>query len=366
MKTILFVETGSGYGGSAVCLASLIEWLDRAAYRPVVAYYHDGLGIERIQRQGVLMVRLHRGRSWWELVRLIHRERVDLVHGNNDLYSHVASVLAANWTRRPYLMHMRGIRALTRIERWLARRITHFVVLSKIGQAFYIKEGMPAERITMIHDALDLAMFNGRLDGRAMRRSLGIPDGAVVVGIVSRLVPKKGHWDLLHAVAQLSHELPQVRCLIVGGDPGPHGTYMKQLKEFTRALKIQERVIFTGWRDDIPAVTASFDIAVQASEYLEGFGTSILEAMALGKPVVATAVGAIPEVIEDGTTGRLVPPANPDALADELRRLVADRALRERYGRAGRERVEQLFDQRNQIKQVEALYTQLLMNGAPL
>ena len=364
MKTILFVETGSGYGGSAVCLAGITEYLDRTAYRPIVAYYHEGFGIDRIRRHGIPLVRLHRGCSWVELIRLIHRKQVDLIYGNNDLYSHLASILAARWTRRPYLMHMRGIRALTRVERWLMRHIAHFVVLSKAGQAFYIKEGMPTERITVIHDAIDLAKFNGHLDNRTMRRSLGIEDDAVILGIVSRLVPKKGHWDLLHAVAQLSHELPQVRCLIVGGDPGPHGTYMKQLKEFTRALKIQERVIFTGWRDDIPAITASFDIAVQASEYLEGFGTSILEAMALGKPVVATAVGAVPEVIEDGKTGRLVPPANPDALAQQLRQLIVDRNLREQYGRAGRERVEWFFDQRIQVKEIEALYARLLMDGA--
>ncbi len=364
MKTILFVETGSGYGGSAVCLASITEYLDRTAYRPIVAYYHEGMGIERMRQQGIPLVPLHRGRAWWELVNLIRRERVELVHGNNDLYSHVASVLAANWTRRPYLMHMRGIRALTRVERWLMRRITHFIVLSKVGQAFYIKEGMPAERITMIHDALDLTVFNGHLDGRAMRRSLGIPDDAMVIGIVSRLVPKKGHWDLLHAVAQLSREFPRIRCVIVGGDSDAHGAYLKHLKMLVRTLGLQEQVIFTGWRQDIPEVTASFDIAVQASEYLEGFGTSILEAMALGKPVVATAVGAVPEVIEDGTTGRLVPPANPDALADELRRLIADPTLRERYGRAGRERVEQFFDQRTQVQQIQSLYLQLLMDGA--
>ncbi len=362
MKTILFVETGSGYGGSAVCLASMTEHLDRTAYRPIVAYYHEGMGIERMRQQGIPLVPLHRGRAWWELVHLIRRERVELVHGNNDLYSHIASVLAAGWTHRPYLMHMRGIRPLTRVERWLIRRIMHFIVLSNVGRAFYVEEGMPAERITMIHDALDLTVFNDHLDGRAVRRSLGIPDDAVVVGIVSRLVPKKGHRDLLYAVAQLSRDLPQVRCVVVGGDPRPREGYLKELKALACTLQIQERVIFTGWRNDIPALTSSFDIAVQVSEYLEGFGTSILEAMALGKPVVATAVGAVPEVVEDGKTGRLVPPANLDALTAELRALIMDRALREQYGLAGRERVERLFDQRVQAKAIEALYVRLLMD----
>ena len=360
-QTILFVETGSGFGGSASCLNSLLRCLDQTAYRPIVAYIAEGLGINRIRVQGIKTLRLVRKVVWWQMVQLIERERVALVHANNELYSHAATILAARWTKRPCVVHMRAIRPLTRLERWLIPSVDRFIILSEEGRRRYAGEGVPLEQSRVIHDGVDLALFDGAIDREAIRRSLGLSREHVAVGIVSRLVPGKGHRDdLLPAIAQISREFPQVRCIIVGGDPEPGQPCLQEVQRRVRDLGLERSVLFTGWRDDIPSITSAFDIAVQSSRYIEGFGTALLEAMALGKPVVATAVGGIPELVEDGTTGFLVPPADSGALAAAIRRLVVEGAARERMGRAGRARLEQLFDQRRLAKQLEALYAGML------
>ncbi len=360
MKTVLYVESGSGHGGAPACLASLLKCLDRRTYRPLVAYYHEGVGIKRIQKMGVATRRVSPRRAWWELVRLMQRERVDVVHFNNELYSHVPGILAARWMRRPCVVHLRGIRPLTRRERWAIPLVRQFIVISKIARHHYLADGLPAPRTTLVYDGVDLSEFDGQLNREAARRAVGAGPNDLVIGMVSRLVPKKGQQDLLEALARLSRELPQVRGVLVGGDTGRGQRYLKTLQRHARALGLDERVVFTGWRGDIPQLTAGFDIAAQASHYTEGFGTSVMEAMALGKPVVATAVGGIPELVEAERTGLLVPPGQPVALAHALRRLVLNPDERLRMGRAGRARVEQLFDQRHQVMRLEAVYRRLL------
>lgn len=360
MKTILYVESGSGFGGAATCLSSLLRYLDRSAYRPLVGYYRRGLGIERIEKLGVPAIPLHWGWAWLELARLIRRERVDLVHINNELYSHLPGILAARWARRPCVVHMRGIRPLTRRERWLIRYVDHFVIISEHGRRHYIREGIPDARISMIYDGLDLPAFDDQQNRRPMRDRFGFGEDEIVVGMVSRLVPKKGHQDFLQAMSLVARELPHVRGVVVGGDPAPDQHYFMALRQLAKELGLASRVSFTGWRDDISAVTASFDIAVQASHYQEGFGTAIMEAMALGKPVVSTEVGGVPELVGHGEAGLLVPKGDVAALARALRELAVNEQTRHRYGEAGRRRVEQLFDQRRQVLQLEALYRTLL------
>jgi glycosyltransferase involved in cell wall biosynthesis len=355
MKTILFVETGSGFGGSAVCLDNLIRSLNRQAYEPLVAYMGEGLGIERIQRQGVRTLRLRHGWRWGQLVYWCVRYQVALVHANNELYSHAATLLAAWVLRRPCLVHMRGIRAFTRLERLLIPLVRHFIVISEIGRAHYIEQGMPASRSSTIYDGILKEQFVPSTHAEA-RHSLGLAAQDLVVGIVSRLVPMKGHRDFLEALRVLAPELPALRGVIVGGDPSPGEPYLNELRQLARHLRLERQVVFTGWRDDVSAMTATFDVAVQASQYLEGFGTAIMEAMALGKPVVATAVGGVPELVENGRTGFLVPSGNPGALAAAILRLARDASLRERFGQAGRRRVEQVFDQRLLTRQIEQVY----------
>ena len=365
MTTVLFVETGSGFGGSAVCLDTLVRHLDPKVFRPVVAHKGEGLAIERIRRQQVTTIHLRPGLLWWQLVCLIRREHVDIVHANNELYSHCGTILAACLTGRSCVVHMRGIRKLTRLEKILIQFVRQFVIISKIGRRHYAQEGVPKSKSCVIYDGIDLEVYGGQRDAAAMRTQLGLRPGQLVIGMVSRLVLKKGHLDFLRAYAALAKEFPQLHALIVGGDPQPNASFLTQLKHFVSAAGLRSRVTFLGWRDDVPQLTSALDIAVQASHYLEGFGTSIMEAMALGKPVVATAVGGVPELVQHQQTGLLYPAGNLAVLEAALRQLITHEEDRSRFGKAGQEVIRYVFDQRMCSQQMEDLYNVMLNAGKP-
>ncbi len=360
MRTILYVETGSGFGGSAVCLGHLLRWLDKTQYRPIVAHLHEGLGIERIRKAGIQTVRLNKVLALWDMMQLIRREKVDLVHINNELYSHWMSILASKMTHTKCLVHMRGIRALTRMEKALIRLVDHFIVISNVGREFYIKEGFPENHSSVIYDGIDFSQISKPPIPAEERAKLAITEDEIVLGNVSRLVPNKGQRTLLKAMSLLVGKYPRLKLIIVGGDPKSGEPFLNELKLMSQDMGIPDRVVFTGWRDDVYNLTAAFDIAVQASHYIEGFGTSILEAMSLSKPVIATGVGGIKELILHGQSGYHFEPGDEEALANQLEILIKDQALRDHMGSVGASRAKALFDQKKLANQLSDLYANLL------
>ena len=161
--------------------------------------------------------------------------------------------------------------------------------------------------------------------------------GSKIVGVVARLEPEKGHPTLLEAWPAVLRAVPDAYLLIVG-----EGSRRDALEAQARELRIAHRIVFTGRRDDVPAVTAALDVAVLPS-YREAQGLTILEAMALSRPVVASNVGGIPEMIEDGVTGVLVPPHDAPALAAAIVRLLTDHPYADTLGRAGHDLVHDRF-----------------------
>jgi glycosyltransferase involved in cell wall biosynthesis len=174
--------------------------------------------------------------------------------------------------------------------------------------------------------------------------------GSQIVGVVARLEPEKGHPTLLEAWPAVIRAVPDAYLLVVG-----EGSRREDLEGLARALRIAHRVVFTGRRDDVPAVTAALDAAVLPS-YREAQGLSVLEAMALSRPVVASAVGGIPEMIEDGRTGLLVPSHDPAALGGAIGRLLADEALAAELGRAGHDLVHERFCVELMVDRVARIY----------
>ena len=359
--TILYVESGSGNGGSATCLFNMIRWLDRSRYQPVVAHYADGVHIQRIRQLGVETVLLSPGRRLWQLIRLIRTRRVHLVHNNNEIYSQIPTIVAAALTGVPCVCSLRATRALTKRERLWVPFVTQFLAVSEATKQVYVDAGIPAGRIQTVLDGVDVERFAPSVNGSAPTPD-GIPvdPDRLTVGLVSRLIPAKGIREFLHAARRVVDAWPQVRFVVVGGDPTPGEPYLAEWKALAGKLGLAGHVLFTGWRADLDAITPLFDVAVQSSIYWEGWGMSLLEAMACGKPVVATRIGGVPEVVEEGATGFLVSPGDSAALAETLLRLLRDPALRTRMGEAGRQRAEQRFDQRRQVEQVAAVYDQIL------
>ena len=199
----------------------------------------------------------------------------------------------------------------------------------------------------VVYNGIDVDQFHITGEKRAAaRQAFGIPDNAIVVGCLGHLSPVKGHLVLVEAMKTIAQQSANVVLLLGGGEVyltrGEHCGMTERIRDLAGQLGISNSVRLVGHQDDVPHFMAAVDIFVQPS-LQEGFGRSCAEAMACELPTVASRVGGLPEVVDDGETGLLVTAGNPDELAAALCKLSADRELRARLGTAGRARVEKLF-----------------------
>ncbi|PWT99276.1 MAG: hypothetical protein C5B51_27635 [Terriglobia bacterium] len=241
------------------------------------------------------------------------------------------------------------------LMRGINHPVTRVICVSDYGyRCFTAMDLLPEERFTRIYNSVDLTRAaEGLRQGWAFRRKYGIPDDRLVVAQVSWLIPEKGIGDLLEAARIVVEREPRAHFVLAGS--GSHaGEYKRKAWEYG----LNEHVTFTGVVQDPLAegLYAAADVACQVSRWEEVFGYVIAEAMASNRPVVGTRVGGIPEIIEDGRSGYLVERGDVHAIADSLLRLLADRPLRERMGRAARQAVQERFDHRQNVAQVLNLY----------
>ena len=201
---------------------------------------------------------------------------------------------------------------------------------------------MPPERVTVAHYGVETARFRLDVNGAPVRDQLGIPPDALVITILGRFQPLKGHLNFMRMAALLAPDYPRARFLVVGAnvlDGAIGDRHVAAVRDFVQAdPRLRAQVIFTGFFDEPQTVLAATDVLVSASDF-ESLGMVHLEAMASGVPVVSTNVGGPRETVVEGETGFLVPPRDPGALAQAVRRLLDDPALRARMGQAGRQRM---------------------------
>jgi glycosyltransferase involved in cell wall biosynthesis len=247
------------------------------------------------------------------------------------------------------------------------------VVLSEHVGRFVERHGrVPRARQTLVYYGIDPQPFQAAAAAPAaererLRASLGLGSDEVVFTCVARFAPQKAHDVLLRAFAAARTRDARLRLLLVGDDP--FGDGRRRAQALAHELGLDAAVVFTGIRRDVPQLLAASEAFVLASLW-EGLGLVFLEAMACGLPVLATDVSAVPEVVERGVTGLLVPPGHPQALADALVALAGDAALRARLGRAGRERVRARFGLDRMVERTLEVYSSLLgpdpsQTGAP-
>jgi glycosyltransferase involved in cell wall biosynthesis len=246
-------------------------------------------------------------------------------------------------------------------DRLLSGRTDGAIAVSRSTREFLVKERfVPADRVRLIWNGAPLDEFAPVPRERALhvRRALGLPDEALVVGTIGRLNAQKGHRFLLEAAALLLPRQPKARVLVAGD-----GDLMGELRGQATALGIADRVVFAGHRTDVPDLLGALDVFCISSLY-EGTPLALFEAMAAGKPVVSTSVDGCREVLEDGVTGVLVPPADAAALADGLERVLADEALRAALGRQALA-ASRRYDVRACVDQMQAFYDDLLAGPRP-
>lgn len=225
---------------------------------------------------------------------------------------------------------------LRRLYQLLNHRFARVIAASEAIRLSLVAEGWRPERVRLIYNGVDIRRF-GTADGGVLRKELGIPPEAVVLGTVANLSPVKDHATVIEALRRL-HAQGRAMHLVLAGD----GPEREALTEQVVQADLAEFVHFLGRRQDIPTVLAAVDVVVLAS-HSEGLSNALLEASAAGRPIVATDVGGNPEVVADGATGLLVPISDPESLAEAVVRLADTPTLRTAMGIAGRERVSRHF-----------------------
>jgi glycosyltransferase involved in cell wall biosynthesis len=305
------------------------------------------------------------------LLRLIRRERPLIVH-THTAKAGALGRLAAWLARVPVVVHtyhghvFRGYfspaktRFFVALERWLARRTDRLLSVSPQVRRELLDLGIGTpERSAVVPLGLDLDPFlNGGGPGR-LRRELGIEPAAPVVAIVARLVLIKAHEVFLEAASIVSRRRPDARFLVVGD-----GERRAELEALVDRLALGGAVHFLGWRRDLPAIYGDVDVVALTSRN-EGSPVSLIEAMAAGRPVVATRVGGVPDLVEHGVNGYLAEPDQPAALAEALLALLTDPGRREAFGGAGRKRVYPAFAADRLLRDIDELYTALLAEKRP-
>lgn len=302
----------------------------------------------------------------WQLDRLFRRERFDIVHTHNSKAGFLGR-LAARRSGVPIIVHtVHGFafhdaeswprrRLFAALERWAARWCDQMIAISQPMIEWAERERIaPPESFELIYSGIEVDRFRDAKPDPELQQSFGIIPGEIVLGVVSKLWEGKGHEVLLDAVAGLLEGGHRIRLLIVG-----EGALETRLKERVRQLGIGSAVTFTGFRADVPEVTALLDISVLPSFY-EGMGRVVLEAMAAGKPVIASRVGGIPDLMEDGISGFLVPPGDTQALAERIECFLNNPALRVRMGEQAGRQVRGEHSAEVMVSRIHEVYCRLL------
>ncbi len=368
---LLYIINSLTLGGAEKQVVTLLNHLDKERYHVVVCCIRSGGPLEdEIRDENVEVIYLRMRLRYffiaiYKLVRLMKKKNIQIVH--THLYTSSFWGRIAAWIAGVPIViateHGRGLWKKGRhlmFER-IANRYTdmRIAVSEDVRQIRINREHTHPEKVMTIRNAInpdDFMVSDSVRQGK--RKELGIKDDELIVGTVARLDPDKGLHYLLEAAAHVAEAINDARFILVGD-----GELKQYLENYALKLGIADKVIFTGSRTDIAEFLSIMDVFVNSS-IREGIPVSLLEAMAAEKPVVATKVGGIPEVINDESVGILVPSENVMELTGAIIALLNNKALRVRMGLKARERIQSHFSANMQARQIMGIYEDLLMKNS--
>ena len=298
----------------------------------------------------------------WKFARVVKRLAPDVIHAHDPHGVAMASLalsLGAGSTkggRAPALVasrrvdfHLKG----NSFSRWKYHQVDCFIAASEAIRHILVSDGVPDARAVTVHEGIDVGhvLAAPPVDVRA---AFFLPHGAPVVGNIAALVPHKGQRYLIEAAHLVVQQLPDTRFVILG-----EGELREHLEKQVKDHHLEKHVLLPGFRTDVLGCLKMFDLFVMSS-VTEGLGTSLLDAMAASRPIVATTAGGIPEIVEDGVNGLLVPPRDHHALADAIVRALKDADLRRRLGDAGVSRVNERFTVERMVRDTARVYTRVI------
>jgi glycosyltransferase involved in cell wall biosynthesis len=367
----LGLYVGTCYGGAERVAFEFVKRLDPERFRRYLCVVHAPppdrreaieADMTELEQLGVEVLRLEcrsllSNVAWARLYTLLRRESIDVLHSHMPRAS-VPGTVIGRLARTPVIVsheHTWSFKGHP-VRRFLDREVVArgsdvvLAVSERDRQQMIEVERMPPDRIRVLPNGIPAPSENGA----SVRDELAVPPEVALIGAVGRLYAQKGYDDLIRAVGLLKESYAgPLRCLIFG-----HGPEEERLRALIDELDLGREVQLVGRRDDIAQVVRVLDVAVLSSKF-EGSPLAILEYMAGAAPIVATAVGGVPELIEDGVHGLMVRPEDPRDLAAAMQRLLEDRALARRLGEAARERQRANFDLDVVVRLLEDLYLEL-------
>jgi glycosyltransferase involved in cell wall biosynthesis len=298
------------------------------------------------------------------LARILRQEEIQLVdvHLSRDLWTVVPAVRFVPGVKIILHKHVGSRKSKADpIHRWLYSGVDRVLAVSEAIRHNVMEScDLPAAKVDTLHWGLELEKFVAHPGaGLKVRQEFGLSSDIPLVGMVGRLTPRKGHREFLLAARAVNQAMPHARFLVVGRHSHGEVPFERQIVDLCAQLGLDDRVIFTGHREDIPQVMAALDLLVVPS-YWEAFGWVTMEAMAMAKPVVATAGGGTLDIVIHGKTGLLVPPRDAEKLGQAILVLLRDKVMGERMGRAGRRRVEGRFTIERTVDRQETIMEELM------
>jgi glycosyltransferase involved in cell wall biosynthesis len=371
---ILQIVDGFRMGGAENKLRELIERLDHGKYEIMLVNVGPTGPLQAaFERLGIEMFNFPRRFAFdplpfLKLYRLMRQRRIDIVQ-TTLFWADFVGAPAAKLAGVPVILSWETVshegdpyhnnfqrRNGYRLAMKYADRI--IAVSREVKESLIRRRGIPEEKIQVIYYGVDLEQFhpNGRDSVLAKRREINVRPEEFLIGIVARLEPWKGHRYFIEAFAEVAPRFPHARVILIGD-----GSLRSELESMTRQKKLQERISFLGVRNDVAQLVNCLDLFVLPSLPGEGLPNVLLEAMACGKPVIATQVGGVPELVYNNQNGYLAPPGNAKALSETLAQALSNRARLQQLALAGKAAVEKSFSLNQQIAAFQNTFDELYM-----
>lgn len=379
MPDVRLLELRNTYkwgGGPDKTILLSAEQHDKSRVMPVVAYIRDVRDREfqitdKARAKGLTYYEIpERGKFDLRVLRVLRdivlRHDINIIH-SHDYKSDLFAYLFGRW------MCPRPVRLLSTAHAWVLlglkgelyrrldlavmRRLDHLIAVSHATKAEMVAGGVPADRVTVIHNAIDTAVWSPERGTGSFRTEMGLDGAFPVIGYVGRINREKDLFTWLKAFAVVARKHPTAKGILVGDGRGDDTQVA--LERLAREFGVAHQVIFPGYRSNLQSVYAAFDVFMLSSRR-EGLPNCILEAMAMGLPVVTTDVAGAKELVKDGETGYVLPLGDVEGLAAALLNIVEDPALRDRLRQAGRRRIESEFSFSSRLRRIEDLYDALV------
>ncbi len=340
-----------------------LPWVHNRIYKIITRpkLFSSGFGLKCVNRirflYWLMFVTLPEAFRYYLIGR---KYKVRLVHLNNIIGSQLAGIIAAKFLGVPCIAHLRDFEDVDNVTKLYAKLVNSHIAISEAIKENLLRLSVPKENIYVIHDAIDLDDFNDRLNYDYLRTEFNIANGEKLFGIFGRIIKWKGIKEFVQAAALVIQSQPNTKAFIIGDCSDGDNEYLTEVKELIIHFDLEQDIIITGYRNDVPYFMGLMDVVVHASITPEPFGMVLIEGMAMGKPVIATKMGGPLDIVEHGCSGFLVAPGDVNEMAEAIRLLINDHELAVVMGQNGKDRVTKLFSKERYASQVEAVYLQIL------